>query len=98
MIREATQADFEAVMNLYRQMQPNDPAVEDGSDMEAYREILANPRLPLLVLELNSRSQWSVGRGCQSRYCSISPGWVAKIPGRVSPHSSRKSVFATSTE
>jgi len=40
-------------MNLYRQMHPNDPAVEDGSDMEAFREILANPRLHLLVLEID---------------------------------------------
>lgn len=53
MIRKATPADFEAVMNLYKQMHPNDPAAEDGSDLEAYREILANPRLHLLVLEID---------------------------------------------
>lgn len=40
-------------MNLYRQMHPDDPTVEDGSDLETYREILANSRLHLLVLEID---------------------------------------------
>lgn len=53
MIREATPADFDAVVDLYRQLQPGDPVVDDGSDLEAYQEILTNPRLHILVLEVD---------------------------------------------
>lgn len=51
MIRDATADDFEAVMALYRQLHPGDPTLTDGTDREVYQEILANPRLRLLVLE-----------------------------------------------
>lgn len=54
MIRDATPADFDAVLRLYRQMHPEDPILEDGSDRAAYLEILADPRLHLLVLEIDS--------------------------------------------
>lgn len=53
MLRDATAADFDAVMGLYRQLQPDDPVLTDGSDRAAYEEILAAPALTLLVLEVD---------------------------------------------
>ncbi len=51
MIREANAGDFDAVTRLYRQLHPGDPEVLDGSDRNAFEEILASPLLHLLVLE-----------------------------------------------
>ena len=51
MIREAEPADFDRVMELYQQLHPNDPMVDDGSDRRTYDEILATPNLHLFVLE-----------------------------------------------
>jgi GNAT superfamily N-acetyltransferase len=50
-IREASPDDFGRVMELYAQLHPNDPVVEDGSDRRVYDEILATPNLHLFVLE-----------------------------------------------
>jgi len=50
-IREAETQDFDRVMELYTQLHPDDPLVEDGSDRRAYDEILATPNLYLFVLE-----------------------------------------------
>ena len=49
--REATPGDFEDVARLYRQLQPTDPAVRDGSDKAAFAQILATAGLHLFVLE-----------------------------------------------
>jgi len=49
--REATPGDFEDVARLYRQLQPTDPVVRDGSDKAAFAQILAAPGLHLFVLE-----------------------------------------------
>ena len=51
MVREATTNDFERIMELYQQLHPSDPVIEDGSDRRIYDEILANPNLYLFVLE-----------------------------------------------
>ena len=53
MLREAGSGDFEDVHRLYRQLHPNDPLVQDGSDLSAFEQILGNPCLNLLVLELD---------------------------------------------
>ncbi|MEU1724569.1 N-acetyltransferase family protein [Actinomadura sp. ATCC 39365] len=53
MIREARLDDFEHIVRLYRQLQPDDPDVVDGSDAAAFRQILASPALRLFVLELD---------------------------------------------
>lgn len=50
-IREALPDDFDAIMRLYRQLHPQDPAIEDGSDRAVFETILAAPGLTLLVLE-----------------------------------------------
>jgi GNAT superfamily N-acetyltransferase len=49
--REARPGDFRDVLRLYRQLQPEDPAVEDGSDEAAFQEIVRAPGLHLFVLE-----------------------------------------------
>ena len=49
--REAMPGDFEDVARLYRQLQPMDPVVHDGSDKAAFAQILAAPGLHLFVLE-----------------------------------------------
>lgn len=51
MIREAETGDFDAVLRLYRQLQPDDPILKDGSDRATFQLILSSPWLHLLVLE-----------------------------------------------
>lgn len=51
MFREARFGDFDAVMDLYRQLNPDDPVLEDGADATAYEQILRDERLHLFVLE-----------------------------------------------
>jgi len=51
MFREARPDDFDAIRALYRQLHPDDPEIEDGSDDAAFRRILASPGLHLFVLE-----------------------------------------------
>ena len=53
MFREARSGDFEDVIRLYRQLHPEDPVVQDGSDTAAFEHILSSPGLHLFVLELN---------------------------------------------
>ncbi|MFF0866533.1 GNAT family N-acetyltransferase [Nonomuraea sp. NPDC003560] len=53
MFREARLDDFEHIVGLYRQLQPDDPEVVDGSDAAVFRQILASPALRLFVLELD---------------------------------------------
>jgi GNAT superfamily N-acetyltransferase len=49
--REAGPGDFEAVLRLYRQLQPEDPVLRDGSDAAAFAQILRSHGLHLFVLE-----------------------------------------------
>ncbi|MDP9797127.1 GNAT superfamily N-acetyltransferase [Catenuloplanes nepalensis] len=51
MFREATAADFDAIIRLYRQLHPGDPILTDGSDRVAYQRILDSPGLHLFVWE-----------------------------------------------
>ena len=51
MFREARPSDFEDIIRLYRQLQPEDPLLEDGSDAAAFQQILSSPALHLFVLE-----------------------------------------------
>ena len=51
MFREAEPGDFEDVLRLYRQLQPADPVLRDGSDKAAFGQILSTPGLHLFVLE-----------------------------------------------
>ena len=51
MVRDARSADFDTVIGLYRQLNPDDPVVTDGSDRATFERILTDPSLHLLVLE-----------------------------------------------
>ncbi len=53
MFREAGPGDFEQIIRLYRQLQPDDPVLADGSDAAAFQQILDTPALHLFVLELD---------------------------------------------
>ncbi|MFG2044554.1 GNAT family N-acetyltransferase [Dactylosporangium sp. NPDC048998] len=53
MFREARPGDFEQIIRLYRQLQPDDPVLMDGSDTAAFHQILSSPGLHLFVLELD---------------------------------------------
>ncbi len=50
-IRNAQENDFERIMELYRQLQPEDPVLADGSDHAVFRKILGSDGLYLFVLE-----------------------------------------------
>ena len=49
--REAGPDDFDDILRLYRQLQPGDPVLHDGSDAAAFTQILGSPGLHLFVLE-----------------------------------------------
>jgi predicted GNAT family N-acyltransferase len=51
--REAGPDDFDDILRLYRQLQPEDPILDDGSDAAAFWQILGSPGLHLFVLEDN---------------------------------------------
>jgi GNAT superfamily N-acetyltransferase len=51
--REAGPGDFEDVLRLYRQLQPEDPVLRDGSDAASFGQILRSPGLHLFVLEID---------------------------------------------
>lgn len=53
-VRPAGAEDFPEVMRLYRQLQPDDPVLEDGRDRAAFDAIVAAPHLHLFVLERGS--------------------------------------------
>jgi GNAT superfamily N-acetyltransferase len=53
MFREAQPDDFDKVLRLYRQLQPEDPVLQDGSDAAAFEQILRTDGLHIFVLELN---------------------------------------------
>lgn len=55
MIRDAGPDDFEAVLGLYRQLQPDDPVLTDRSDRSMFDQILESTGLHLLVLEADGR-------------------------------------------
>ena len=49
--REAGIDDFEEILKLYRQLQPDDPILDDGRDIGVFNEILASDMLKLFVLK-----------------------------------------------
>ncbi len=51
MFRAATDDDLEAILRLYRQLIPDDPVIDDGSDRAVFDRILADSGLQLSVLE-----------------------------------------------
>ncbi|MGC4813176.1 N-acetyltransferase family protein [Micromonospora sp. DT228] len=53
MFRAARPDDFAQIIRLYRQLNPDDPVLDDGSDEVVFRQIVATPGLRLFVLELD---------------------------------------------
>ncbi|PGH44559.1 GNAT family N-acetyltransferase [Micromonospora sp. WMMA1996] len=53
MFRVARHNDFAQIVRLYRQLNPDDPHLTDGSDARAFARILATAGLHLFVLELD---------------------------------------------
>lgn len=51
LFRETGPGDLEDILRLYRQLQPADPVLTDGSDAAAFAQILGSPGLHLFVLE-----------------------------------------------
>jgi len=48
-------SDYDAIRNLYRQLQPHDPVLDDGSDRAVFDRILATEGLSLFVLEVDGQ-------------------------------------------
>lgn len=55
MFRSAEPRDFDDIIRLYRQLQPNDPVLDDGSDTATFKQILGTEGLQLFVLEIDGR-------------------------------------------
>jgi len=55
MFRAAEPHDFDDIIRLYRQLQPNDPVLDDGSDAAAFRQILTTDGLQIFVLEIDGQ-------------------------------------------
>jgi GNAT superfamily N-acetyltransferase len=53
LFRAAGPGDLDDILRLYRQLQPADPVLRDGSDAAAFAQILGSPGLCLFVLELD---------------------------------------------
>jgi GNAT superfamily N-acetyltransferase len=53
LFRAAGPGDLDDILRLYRQLQPADPVLRDGSDAAAFAQILGSPGLHLFVLELD---------------------------------------------
>jgi len=51
MIRIAAEQDFEGIINLLRQLNPDDPVINDGRDKVIFERILKESNLRILVLE-----------------------------------------------
>lgn len=49
-VRHARDQDFQRIMELYRQLQPEDPILSDGRDRLVFEQILRADNLNLLVL------------------------------------------------
>jgi GNAT superfamily N-acetyltransferase len=50
-IRIAEEHNFEEIMNLLRQLNPDDPVINDGRDKVIFERILKEPNLRILILE-----------------------------------------------
>jgi len=85
--REAVREDFDAIMFLYRQLQPHDPILKDGSDLEVFHEILESNWLKLFVLEKE-------GAICSTIYLNIVPN----ISRAARPYAVIENVVTAKTE
>ncbi|MGA7727385.1 MAG: GNAT family N-acetyltransferase [Dehalococcoidales bacterium] len=54
-IRIAEERDFEGMMSLLRQLNPDDPVITDGRDKVIFARILKESNLRILILEENGK-------------------------------------------
>jgi len=54
-VRMAQPQDFEGILALYRQLNPDDPVIEDGRDTRVFAKILDSDHLHLFVAEEHGR-------------------------------------------
>ena len=64
--REAQSRDAAAVLELYRQLHPDDPVLEDGRDLVVLEQILASDWLTLYLVE-------DAGRVLGTAYLNVIP-------------------------
>ncbi len=64
--RKAIHEDFPEILRLYRQLQPDDPVLDDGRDRHAFETILKSAWLAIWVLEQD-------GRICSTCYLNVIP-------------------------
>lgn len=65
-LREAAARDMAAIMRLYRQLNPDDPVLDNGRDQAVFDQILKQDGLHLFVLE-------SAGQIVSSCYLNVIP-------------------------
>ena len=65
-VREAQSSDAAAVLELYRQLHPDDPVLEDGRDLAVLDQILASDWLTLYLVE-------DAGRVLGTAYLNVIP-------------------------
>ena len=51
---EIVEAEFEQLVSLYRDLQPNDPVISDGSDFSVFKEILSSDYFFLLGARIDT--------------------------------------------
>jgi len=65
-IRQANKGDFKSLMQLYRQLNPDDPVLDNGRDRAVFEQILEQDGLFLFMLE-------SAGQIVSSCYLNVIP-------------------------
>ena len=86
-VRTASTDDFQDIVRLYRQLNPDDLVIKDGSDREMYDTILASSWLHIFVLELE-------GIIVATAYLNVIPN----ITREVSPYAIIENVVTEETQ
>ncbi len=76
MIREAGPEDFPRLMELYAQLNPDDPVLDNGADREVFDEILSTRNLQLFL--------WEDDNGLVQATCYLN--LIPNISRRASPY------------
>ena len=87
-VRAATYGDFDPIMNLYRQLQPDDPILDDETDRVVFKQIIQNDGLTIFVLEQNN------GRLLSSCYVNVIPNMTRSA----SPYAVIENVITEASE
>jgi GNAT superfamily N-acetyltransferase len=85
--RQAGPADLADIMRLYRQLNPDDPKIEDGSDRKVFDHILHTDGLHIFVLENN---------GCIEATCYVNI--IPNLTRGVAPYAVIENVVTESAQ